>query len=108
MRAPMLTAATMCVLFASTPPVVHTRSNQSDDDGRFRKFDLVSRNNAGDRANNDNDRGAISADGRFVAFPPTAASSASSRPTSRSSAAIAMASSRTCSCSTGGATRSNS
>jgi Tol biopolymer transport system component len=68
MRAPIITAATMCVLFASTPRVVHTRSNGSDDDDRFRKFDLVSRNNAGDQANNDNDRGAISADGRFVAF----------------------------------------
>ena len=68
MRASVLTAATMCVMLTMTPRVVHTRSNASDDDIRVRTVELVSRNDAGDQANNDNDRAAISADGRFVAF----------------------------------------
>ena len=38
------------------------------DDDHHRRLELVSISNDGEQANNDNDRAAISADGRFVAF----------------------------------------
>ena len=59
LRATLITS----IVLASLPGIVHTRSN---DDRR--RFELVSIDDAGAQANNDNDRASISADGRYVAF----------------------------------------
>src|SRR2546426_1794739 len=65
---PKLRAAIMAALLITLPSgIVHTRSTASDDDHR-RRFELVSVSNEGKQANNDNDRAAISADGRYVTF----------------------------------------
>jgi hypothetical protein len=67
MRAIFL-AVTIAIVFISYPNIVHTRSNNSDDE-RERRFELISINNAGAQGDNDSDRPSISADGRSADRP---------------------------------------
>ena len=67
MRTKLCAAVIVSILFVFPPAVVHPQSSAFDD-GRHRRFELVSISDDGVQANNDNDRASISADGRFVAF----------------------------------------
>jgi hypothetical protein len=71
MRTKFLAVLSLSTAFAFPASVVQTQSNPRDDDDR-RRFELVSKSDAGDQANNDNDVASIIADGRYVAFVPLA------------------------------------
>src|SRR5688572_28574682 len=57
----------MSTLVGLSPSVVHTRLNATDGD-HHRTLELVSISNEGMQGNNDSDRAAMSANGRYVAF----------------------------------------
>ena len=67
MRANLCAAVMLSIPFVLAPSLVETRSYTFDDD-HHRRLELVSIGNHGQQADNDNDRAAISAGGRFVAF----------------------------------------
>jgi Tol biopolymer transport system component len=58
----------LATFLALSPSLVRTQTDAGDDGEGGRRFELVSRDDAGRQGNNDSDRAAISAGGRFVAF----------------------------------------